>query len=186
MGSNGAGKTTFINYLISFYTSKDQHPFLDNFQDIEPLERGEFGFSPEVSLLDYNLSARDYISMMGYIRDVKVDVEELLKSVHLDVNPDHRVGSYSKGMRQRLSLLLALIGEPEHIVLDEPTSGLDIEGEKVITEILKESRDKFKYIISTHSPRLAVELEDEVWLFKKGKIVKKFFPKNENEIWEAL
>jgi len=186
MGSNGAGKTTFINYLIGFYTSSEQHPFLKNFSDMKPLKNDDFGYSPEVTLLDYNLTAKDYIDMVSSIRGVKVNIDELLQSVHLEVSPNSRIGSYSKGMRQRLSLLLAFIGEPKYIVLDEPTSGLDIEGEKIVIEILKERKSSFNYIISTHSPRLAKELNDEVWLFSKGKIIRKFLPKSEEEIWNTL
>jgi len=187
MGHNGAGKSTFINYIIGFYTSTKQHPFLEEFsKEFKPLERGEFGYSPEIAVLDTNLSASDYIQMVSKIRQVDVDEEEILQLVSLKISPKTAISKYSKGMRQRLSLALSMIGSPKYLVLDEPTSGLDRVGEKRIFELLEREKDRYKYIISTHSIELALLLRDEVWLFESGKIVEKFTPKDRGELEKRL
>jgi ABC-type multidrug transport system ATPase subunit len=187
MGHNGAGKSTFINYLINFYSTEKQHPFLKELSKHQtPLEIGSFGYSPEIAMFDTNLRSIDYLELVSKIRKVEIDVEEVLKSVSLNVSPKQRIGEFSKGMRQRLSLALAMVGNPKYLVLDEPTSGLDIFGERVVLKLLKERKDDFHYIISTHSTKLALELGDEVWLFKDGNIFHKFYPDSEEEILELL
>lgn len=187
MGNNGAGKSTFINYILGFYTDLNQHPFLDNFsKDFKPLKIGEFGYSPEIAMLDTNLNADDYIKMVSLSRGLKADSKNILSKISLDISPKKAIREYSKGMKQRLSLALAMIGNPSYLVLDEPTSGLDRFGEKVITEILKKERDNFKFIISTHSSKLAFEIGEEVWLFKDGEIIEKFTPKSIEELENKL
>jgi ABC-2 type transport system ATP-binding protein len=175
MGHNGAGKSTFINYIIGFYTETSQHPFLDEFQKhFQPLKSGQFGYSPEIAVLDTNLNGGDYIQMVASLRGVKVDSKEVLDEVSLKVSPKTAILKYSKGMRQRLSVALSMIGNPEYIILDEPTSGLDIAGENIILDLLENRKDRFKYIISTHSQKIVDKLCDEdIWIFKGGEIVEK-------------
>jgi len=187
MGNNGSGKSTFINYILGFYTSSNQHPFLKDFsQHFKPLKQDEFGYSPEIAMLDNNLSAADYIKSVSSFRNSEVKSSPLLKRVTLEISPKTAIREYSKGMKQRLSLILAMIGNPKYLVLDEPTSGLDRFGANLIINILKEEKENYKYIISTHSSKLAIELGDEIWLFKKGKIVKKFIPKDVKELESFL
>lgn len=179
MGDNGAGKSTFINYILGFYTSSDQHPFLKSFEkEFKPLEKNSFGYSPEIAMLDTNLNADDYIQAVSSLRGLKVESKTILKNISLNISPKKAIREYSKGMKQRLSLVLAMIGDPKYLVLDEPTSGLDKVGEKIVIDILKNGKDKFKYIISTHSSKLAFEIGDEIWLFKNGEIIDKFLPKS--------
>ena len=187
MGHNGAGKSTFINYLLGFYTSINQHPFLKGFsKEFQPLPQGEFGYSPEVALLDTNLNGLDYIQMVATTRKIEVDVDDLFTSLSLNISPKEPIVKYSKGMRQRLSLGLAMIGQPKYLVLDEPTSGLDRIGERTIFHLLKKMEDNFQYIISTHSIELALLLKDEVWIFHQGKIIQKIYNKNKTELEQYL
>jgi ABC-2 type transport system ATP-binding protein len=187
MGHNGAGKSTFINYILGFYTDKKQHPFIPNFSNhFQPLQKGTFGYSPEIAMLDTNLTAEDYITMVSNIRRVKTDSVKVLEAVSLEISPKEQIKKYSKGMRQRLSLALSMVGEPQYLVLDEPTSGLDIFGERAVSSILLNSRDKFQYIISSHSTKLALQLREEIWLFKGGEIIEKFLPQSEEEILNRL
>jgi len=187
MGDNGAGKSTFINYILGFYTSSNQHQFLNHFKThFQPLEQNIFGYSPEIAMFDANLSSLDYIKSISSFRNVKVDAEKILKNISLKTSPKTVIREYSKGMKQRLSLALAMIGEPKYLILDEPTSGLDRVGENIIINILKRDKNKFKYIISTHSSKLAIEIGDEVWFLKNGQIIKKFFPKNIEDLEKVL
>jgi Cu-processing system ATP-binding protein len=188
MGNNGAGKSTFINYILGFYTSLDQHPFLENFsKEFQPLKRGEFGYSPEIATLDTNLNGNDYIQMVSKLRGVETSSENIFKELALNISPKRAIREYSKGMRQRLSLGLASIGDPKYLVLDEPTSGLDRFGEDIVIEFLRKNRWKFHYIISTHSLRLALESRDNILFFKSGEIIDRLeSPETLKEIEDKL
>ena len=172
VGNNGSGKSTFINYILGFYTSSEQHPFIKNFQDkFKPLQNGEFGYSPEIAMFDTNLNANDYIQTVASLRNTQMNSQKILDEVSLKISPKTAIREYSKGMRQRLSLALAMIGNPKYLVLDEPTSGLDAIGENIIIEILKKNRNNYIYIISTHSKKLISEIDDEVLRFENGQIL---------------
>ncbi len=175
IGHNGSGKSTLIQYLLGFYNHPSQHPFLEHFsQKIDPLDVKHIGYTPEIALLDNNLNANDYGKLIAGLRYVKdYNLKTLMDSVSLNVSPSSPLKSYSKGMKQRLLLALALLGEPELIVLDEPTSGLDPFGQEVIEALLiklKKTKN-IDFILCTHSLRLAYALNEEIWILKEGKIV---------------
>ena len=188
IGHNGAGKSTLIHYLLGFYTHTTQHPFLVDFKhEIKPLNRFELGYAPEMAHLDLSMSAKDYLAMMATLKGVSsYDIKALLNMVKLDVDAKKAIKTYSKGMRQRLLLALALLGRPKTIILDEPTSGLDPFGREAVEELLIALKKEHRFIISTHSLRLAVELEDEVWILKEGKIVHKAYFESEEALSEVL
>ncbi len=187
LGHNGAGKSTFINYLLGFYSKLSDHPFLPHFKDHLPnIDKKDIGYAPEAALLDLNMSAMDYFKMMAVLRDVKdFDPYVLLKSVALEVELNTPIKKYSKGMKQRLLLAIALLGKPKTLILDEPTSGLDPFGRAEIEKLLITLKKEHSFIISTHSLELALALEDEIWILKEGKIEFKGYPKDINEL-EAL
>jgi len=187
IGNNGSGKSTFIGYLVGLYNHINHHPFLTEFsQHISPLRNQSFGYAPEVAIFESNLTANDLIIYVSKVKKININSKEILNRVGLEISPDKKIREYSKGMRQRLSLALADIGSPEYLVLDEPTSGLDWSGEKIVINFLDEVKKRSKLIISTHSIRLAFELKNEIWLFKSGKIVKKWIPKSMSEIEDEL
>ena len=175
IGHNGAGKSTLINYILGFYTSISQHPFLKHFlNEIKPLDNSTVGYAPEAAMLDLQMSAKDYYKLMASLRNVKQhNIVTELKRVKLDVDINMPLRKYSKGMKQRFLLALALMGKPEVVILDEPTSGLDPYGQKVVEDLLLELKDEFEFIICTHSMKLAYELDDEIWILREGKIVLK-------------
>jgi len=174
LGHNGAGKTTLIQYLLGFYTDISQHPFLPGFSryiNKKKIEIRDYSYAPEAALIDHEMSANDYFKMMAGIKGVSnVDVDLLLKKVSLDIDKNIAIKKYSKGMKQRLLLAFALIGEPEYLMLDEPTSGLDPYGKEAIEELLFSLKNDHKFIISTHSLELALRLEDDIWILKKGDV----------------
>ncbi len=184
LGHNGAGKSTFINFCLGFYKSIKDHPFLPNFVDFLPkLNKKDIGYAPEAALLDLNMSAMDYFTLMADLRGVKdFNPKVLLKSVALEVELDIPIKKYSKGMKQRLLLAIALLGNPKTLILDEPTSGLDPFGRAEIEKLLLKLKEKHSFIISTHSLELAMELKDEVWILKEGEIVYRGYPKNLDEL----
>lgn len=175
VGHNGAGKSTFINYLLGFYTHLNQHPFLEHFsKHLKPFSNKRIGYAPEAAVLNLQMNAFEYFKMMSTLNDVKeFDIHFELKRVMLDVDVKLPLKKYSKGMKQRFLLALALMGRPEIVILDEPTSGLDPFGQEIIERLLITLKDEYKFVICTHSMKLAYELKDEVWIIKEGEIVLK-------------
>ncbi len=175
LGHNGAGKSTLIRYLLGYYPDRGGHPFLAGWSDIEPLDRRALGYVPEFPYLDPNLSGAELFRMMARLkgtRFVRRDAEAAVRRIGLEAEVlPQRIGRYSKGMRQRLMLAVALSGEPEILVLDEPLSGLDPFGRREIVDLLQELRSRCRLILSTHSLDDAWHLADTVWLLRQGEFV---------------
>lgn len=173
LGHNGAGKSTLISYILGFYNRLDQHPFLPHFAEhIEPLDRREVGYAPEAAWLTGKARAADYLALMANLRGKKsYDTAQLFDRVGLRADPKKPIKTYSKGMKQRLLLAIALLGEPKTLVLDEPTSGLDPFGREEIESLLVGLAKTHALIVCTHSLELAHKLGDETWILCEGKIV---------------
>ncbi len=189
LGHNGAGKTTLINYLLGFYPKLSDHPFLEHFaKEFKRLNTKEVGYAPEGAYIDSSMSAKEYFSLIRAIKaDRHTELGELLKSVSLDVDVNKPIKTYSKGMKQRLLLALAKVGEPKTIILDEPTSGLDPFGRELVELLLLlELNTTQNLIISTHSIKLACKLENEIVILKEGRVVFRGFIKNEEELEKEL
>ena len=188
IGHNGAGKSTLIQYLLGFYPQLSQHPFLEHFSTlIKPLEKESIGYAPEASFLDNSMSAYDYMRLMASLRNISAPmIDELLKKVALDIDVHSPIKTFSKGMKQRLLLALALLGEPETLVLDEPTSGLDPFGTKAIEELIVELQNKHTLILCTHSLEFAYKLNDEIWILFEGKVVYRGRPESFETLQELF
>ena len=175
LGHNGAGKTTLINLLLGFYTDTTQHPFLGDFELFlkkRAINLGRYAYAPETALMEYELNALDYFRLTASIHGTKdYDPGTLMTRVSLEVDPKKPIKHYSKGMRQRLMLALALMSDPETIILDEPTSGLDPYAKAAIEELILELARDHRLVLSTHSLDLAARLGDEVCILRHGKIV---------------
>lgn len=184
IGHNGAGKSTLIHYLLNFYTNLSQHPFLAHFStEVEQFYNKKIGYAPEAALLELSMSANDYFVMMSAIKGIKrFDANAALQEVFLEVDLNLAIKHYSKGMRQRLLLALAIMGEPELIILDEPTSGLDPFGQEAVEQLILSLKQRYELVICTHSLKLAFELDEEIWILQEGKIVYKGRVASRNEL----
>jgi Cu-processing system ATP-binding protein len=126
VGHNGAGKTTLMKLMLGLVRPSagsisvlGQNPAASGFG-----ARREIGFLPENVAFNPSLTARELLGFYARLKRVG-GVGELLARVGLEDVADRRVGTYSKGMRQRLGLAQALLGSPKLLLLDEPTTGLD-------------------------------------------------------------
>ncbi len=142
LGPNGAGKTTTIDVLLSYkQPTSGEVELLDS----DPRDRDvrrEVGILPEDFGVYPRLTGREHVEFAVRSKDVDADVDGLLGRVGLDGEGERRAGGYSKGMKKRLVLATALVGEPDLLVLDEPTSGLDPNGARRIREIALEENDR--------------------------------------------
>lgn len=188
LGHNGAGKSTLIYYLLGFTPGLSHHPFLAHFSEIcKPLSLESIGYAPESATLDGNLTAYDYLALMAVLKEVEsYEPKCLLESVTLQVDPTRPISKFSKGMKQKLLLAIALLGNPETIVLDEPTSGLDPFVQHEIETLLLNLKQNHDLIVSTHNLSFAMALDQEIWILKQGRIVYRGRPKSESELKELM
>ena len=181
LGANGAGKTTTINLFLNFI-NPTLGTALINGVDVtkEPLEaKKHVSFLSENVMLYGNFSARqnlDFFAKLGGKKNLtKADYYDLLRKVGLqDEAFERKLKTFSKGMRQKVGLAIALAKDADNMLLDEPTSGLDPKASAELVILLKEQREAGKAILMcTHDIFRAKELADEVGIMKQGHMVKR-------------
>lgn len=180
LGANGAGKTTTINLFLNFITPTLGAALIngiDSYKD--PLEaKKHVSFLSENVMLYGNFSARqnlDFFAKLGGKTNLtKADYYALLRKVGLqDEAFEKKLKTFSKGMRQKVGLAIALAKDADNMLLDEPSSGLDPKAGAELVALLKEQRDEGKAILMcTHDIFRAKELADYVGIMKQGHMIK--------------
>ena len=178
-GANGAGKTTTINLFLNFIPATEGQALIEGIDVAkEPLRSKEFvSFVSENVTLYGNFTAYqniDFFTKLAGKRNLtKADYAKALESVGLQKDAfDSRTKTYSKGMRQKLGLAIAVIKGAPNILLDEPTSGLDPKSGQEFLNLLIKMRDEGKSVfMSTHDIFRAKLIADRVGFMKKGKLV---------------
>lgn len=177
VGQNGAGKTTTMKMILGLLR-KDQGEIYVCGEKVsfgETRTNRNVGYLPDVPEFYGYMSAMEYLSLCGEITNmekarIQVRSKELLHLVGLEENRK-KIGSYSRGMKQRLGIAQALLNEPKLLICDEPTSALDPIGRKEILEILQKVKGKTTVIFSTHILSDVERICDEVAVLHGGKIV---------------
>lgn len=178
LGPNGAGKTTTIRMLTSVIKPDSGSAKIMNY-DIqrETLKAKQMmGIVPEMSNAYTDLSAWNNLMLIGELYGVskgerRERAEKLLKEFGLYERRNQLVRGYSKGMKQKLILCMALINEPQILFLDEPTSGLDVESARLIRDMIRDlNRAGATVFISTHNMEEANQLCEKVAIINHGKI----------------
>ncbi|BAA29913.1 312aa long hypothetical ATP-binding protein [Pyrococcus horikoshii OT3] len=181
LGPNGAGKTTTIRMLTGVLKpTSGQVRVLgyDMTREPEKLKaRQRMGIVPEMANPYIDLTAMQNLKLMGELYGLpKWEIEkrsiELLKLFELYEKRNIKVRGFSKGMRQRLVLAMAMIADPELYFLDEPTSGLDVISARIIKDIIRDEKKAGKTIfLTTHNMNDANELCERIGIIRKGKLV---------------
>ena len=180
LGANGAGKTTTINLFLNFIEPTDGTALINNI-DItkEPLEAKKYvSYLSENVMLYGNFSARqnlDFFAKLGGKEHLgKDEYYHLFNVVGLQEDAyEKKLKTFSKGMRQKVGLAIAMIKDANNILLDEPTSGLDPKASSEFSNILKDLRNKDRAILMcTHDIFRAKELADRVGIMKEGRLIK--------------
>jgi len=174
LGPNGAGKTTTLRVLLGLVlpTGGEATVAGRRYRELDgPLKT--VGAVLEASNYHPARSGRNHLRVQaaaGGIPGQRVD--EVLAQVELTGAAKRRVGAYSLGMRQRLSVAAALLGEPELLVLDEPANGLDPEGIRWLRNFLRSFADGGGTVfVSSHVLAEVSQLADEVVIIHRGKLV---------------
>ena len=179
LGANGAGKTTTINLFLDFLRPSDGGAFVDGIEvAAEPLRaKAKLAYLPETVALYESLSAesnvRYFAGLAGNRHIARSAIVDALIRTGLSV-PDvsRRVAVFSKGMRQKLGIAIALLTHAKNLILDEPTSGLDPVSANGLMLLLRELRDEGAAILlSTHDVFRAKGSADRVAIMRRGEVL---------------
>lgn len=177
VGPNGAGKTTTIHTLLGFLNPDQGSVFVLGQPAEDRATRGLIGYQSEIFHTYKFHTAWQALQFYGTLAGMPMPklqkaIPELLVRLGLKEVMHRRVGTFSKGMTQRLGLAQALLHEPELLILDEPTSGLDPEGRKLVADIIIEERAKGRTIfLSSHILSDVERVCDRVFMIRKGELV---------------
>jgi Cu-processing system ATP-binding protein len=175
VGHNGAGKTTLIKLMLGLIRADrgeirvlNEDPAAGEFS-----ARRQLGYLPENVAFNAALTGRETLTFYARLKQIKpITAWALLDRVGLMDAADRRVGTYSKGMRQRLGLAQALLGRPRVLLLDEPTTGLDPALRQTFYEILNELRDDgATVLISSHALNELEDRAEHVLIMNRGVLV---------------
>jgi len=172
IGHNGAGKTTLMKLMLGLIrpTSGSIEVLGDNPAAGEFAGRRQLGYLPENVSFDAALTGRETQAFYARLkREPVAKALELLDAVGLGAAATRRVGTYSKGMRQRLGLAQALIGKPRVLLLDEPTTGLDPELRQTFYEIITRlAAEGATVLLSSHALTELGERAERVIIMNRG------------------
>ena len=178
LGHNGAGKTTLIRLILNFTQGFVGFASLFGKPVNDPASRSRVGYLSESPISYPQLSARQFLTFFGRLAGLPEDllctrVEQLIEKTSLHVHGEKRLGSFSKGMLQRLNLARALLNDPDLLILDEPIFGLDPIGQELIKSVVLEWKNRGKAVlINTHAVSFAREIGDRVAFLMAGKIAR--------------
>lgn len=181
LGANGAGKTTTINLFLNFIEPTSGTAKINDIDVTkDPLEAKKYvSYVSENVMLYGNFTARqnlDFFTKLGGRNDMsKDDYYQVMRRVGLQEKAfEQRVKSFSKGMRQKLGIAIAITKNAPAILLDEPTSGLDPKAGSEFQGLLKQLKEEGKAILmSTHDIFRAKDIADVVGIMKEGHLVMK-------------
>jgi ABC-2 type transport system ATP-binding protein len=179
LGANGAGKTTSINLFLNFIEPTSGKALVNGIDVIEqPLEtKKHVAFVSENVMLYGNFTARqnlDFFARLGGKTHLtKKDYYNVMRKVGLQEKAfEKKLKTFSKGMRQKVGLAIAIIKDADNIIMDEPTTGLDPKSAAELMQILSHLRDQGKSILMcTHDLFRAKTTADRVGIMKEGRLV---------------
>jgi heme ABC exporter ATP-binding subunit CcmA len=173
LGENGAGKSTLLRIIAGLLSPSRGSVSVLGSQDIRAVAT-RFGYMGHAPLLYDEMSAVEnlqYFSALYGIND-RARCEEAIRTVGLDPALERRVGQYSQGMRQRISLARAIVHGPELLFLDEPFSNVDVRSAKQMTTLLAKMRDAGTTIfVVTHQAAIMEPVADECFVLDAGRLV---------------
>jgi len=181
LGPNGAGKTTLLKVLLGLLKPDvgDVKIFGYDYSSQSLAIRNCIGYLGEDQRFYEYMKGAEYLEFIGLLKGLEEDevqsqAEDLLKKVSLSKSRDKKIKEYSQGMKRRLGLAQALIGNPKVIMLDEPTSNLDPIGRQDFLNIIKEfKKNKTTIILSSNVLGEVEQVCDTLALIDQGKVAYK-------------
>ena len=178
LGVNGAGKTTTIKMLTCLARPTDGDAFVGGFSIKSESEvvKGLIGVSPQETAIAPALTVKENLELMCGIYGfdhykTASRISALSKQFDLDGVLKRRTGRLSGGWQRRLSIAMALIGEPRILFLDEPTLGLDVLARRELWDVIRSLKGKITIVLTTHYMEEAQALSDRVGIMKDGRLL---------------
>lgn len=179
LGANGAGKSTLMN-LITDNVKRDGGSILWNGTDILKLGssfRSIIGYMPQHNGMYHDYSAREFLRYIAELKEIpakaaKAQIESLLELVNLKEASHRKLGGFSGGMKQRVLLAQALLGNPQILILDEPTAGLDPKERLRLRQYISGLSKERIVFLTTHIVSDIESIADEILLLKSGRLLK--------------
>lgn len=179
LGPNGAGKTTTVRMMTSILEPTSGTVRLAGHDvTVEPeAVRAKVGVLTEQHGLYERMRGLEYLDFFGRVYRLPVEVRQgrarnLMERFDLAFAMDRRLGEYSKGMKQKLALVRAMLHDPPVLLLDEPTSAMDPLSAKLVRDaILELQRDERTFMITTHNLMEAQMLADRIAIIRHGRII---------------
>jgi ABC-2 type transport system ATP-binding protein len=179
LGPNGAGKTTTVRMLTSVLRPTSGQAKITGFDVVRQADqvRASVGVLTEHHGLYGRMNAKEYLKFYGNLyglenKQIEIRSMELLEKFGLIFALKKRLGEYSKGMRQKLALVRAMLHDPPVLLLDEPTSAMDPESAKTVRDAIHGLRNSQRTILlCTHNLPEAESLADQIAIIRQGKII---------------
>jgi ABC-2 type transport system ATP-binding protein len=179
LGPNGAGKTTTVRMLSSILKPSEGHARVAGFDTVREARqvRHAIGLLTEFPGLYLRMRADEYLAFFGKLQGLadgpcRRRIEALLERFGLAQAGRQRLAEYSKGMRQKLALIRAMLHDPPLLLLDEPTSAMDPHSAKLVRDAILDLRsDQRTVLICTHNLTEAESLSDRIAIIRRGQIV---------------
>lgn len=178
LGVNGAGKTTTIKMLSCLTKPESGEALLNGKSIVSDTEavKGIIGVSPQETAVAPNLTVRENLELMcgvhGFSKEKRRQkTAELTEQFDLSSILNKKAGKLSGGWQRRLSIAMALIGEPQILFLDEPTLGLDVIARSDLWDTIRALKGKITIILTTHYMEEAEALSDRIGIMKSGRLL---------------
>lgn len=176
IGPNGAGKTTILHLLMGFLRPTGGQIRVFGKLPTSKDSRQSVGFLPEFPAVDRPTTGRRFLARMDVLNGGDQAgrgnrIEGALEAMELSEAADRRIGTYSKGMTQRIGLAQAILGDPQLLVLDEPMSALDPRSRFLVKKFLRKRREGgLTTLLSTHILSDVEDLADQVLILRSGDV----------------
>ncbi len=177
LGPNGAGKTTMVKMLLGLVRPSSGSARVLGAPLGDRKTRARIGYLPELFRFPEWLTANEVLAFHASLlhrslSNRTVEIDEVLSLVGLASRSGDRIGTYSKGMQQRLGLAVALLGEPELVILDEPTSALDPIGRVDVREILRTLQARgVTVLLNSHLLTEVEQICDRMAILRNGSVI---------------
>ncbi len=177
LGPNGAGKTTAVKMLMALVRPTSGSARLLGHSPDDPLAKERIGFLPELFRFHEWLTAYEFLDFHGQLYGMDADkrrrrIPEVLELVGLSHESGYRLGTFSKGMQQRIGIAQAVLNWPEVVLLDEPTSALDPLGRRDVRDLIRLLKDEGRTVFLNSHLLSEVEMVcDRVAIIDRGRVI---------------
>lgn len=179
LGANGAGKTTLINIFVGILKRDTGNILIDG---VEAGKLGkqflsQIGYMPQYPIFYPDFRIVDFLDYMCALKGIPMEIgrkriEELLETVNLTEAKHKKIGALSGGMRQRVGIVQAMLGDPKILILDEPTAGLDPQERIRFRNLITKFSHGRTVLLATHIVSDVECIANEVLILKKGQLIR--------------